>query len=136
MEEKNESVNFYYKIFEHIPTILSVLAVVLTFSLPSIRKWIGIDGDVDFINKKIILLEAKVDKIETQRVKDVCRLSYVDKSLIGIVSDNTKSNFYLFKTLKADDFTLTNLQIKLNESISDISTVNSKNTSNTNCDFN
>ena len=133
MDNKN---NFYTKIIEHIPTVFSIIAVVFTFSLPSIRKWIGIDGDVDYLSKRITLIESKVDKIEIQRSKDVCRLSYVDKSLINIVSDNTKNNFYLFKTLKADDFTLTNLQIKLNESVSDVSTINSKSISNTGCDFN
>ena len=109
--------------------------MVVSFSLPSIRKWVGIDDDVNYLSKQISLVDRRITKLEEKRSKDVCRLSYINKSLITLINENTKDTVFLFRTLKADNFTVNNFQIKSNETTSEISAINTKTTTKTNCDF-
>jgi hypothetical protein len=124
------------QLLDNISTFIAIIAMIISFSLPSIRKWVGIDDDVNYLSKQISLVDRRITKLEEKRSKDVCRLSYINKSLITLINENTKDTVFLFRTLKADNFTVNNFQIKSNESISEISTINSKNSTNTDCDFN
>jgi hypothetical protein len=120
---------------KNIPTLIAAAAVIMSFLAPNIRGWIGIDADKVELEKRIHKLEEKIEDLETNNLSNICRTTFINRAFVNLFNENIRNNIYLFKTLKSDDYTLTNIQTRNNELILEISETNNKTLKTVDCNF-